>query len=165
MTSRRAADPGRTSRSNASDAAARAWERAVRLLTARDRSEQDVRDRLAAQSVSASIIDATIARLYELRYLDDRRFARSVAEYAVRRGHGRERVRAQLLARGVQEAVIAEVLQSAFADEMQLARQALARRYRRAPQAPADRARAAHFLLRQGYPEGVVYAVLGEDSC
>ncbi len=165
MTSRRAGAPGRKSRSNASDTAARAWSRAIRLLTVHDRSEQELRGRLAAQGISASVIDATVGRLHELHYLDDRRFARGVAESAVRRGHGSDWVRAQLVAKGVAEALIDEALQNAFTDETELARQALARRYPKAPRAVADRARAARFLLRQGYPEDVVYAILGEHSC
>ncbi len=157
--------PHPRSKSNASEAADRAWERAIRLLMVHDRTEQELRDRLAVQHASASVIDATIHRLYQLRYLDDRRVAQGVAESARRRGHGSARARAQLAARGVAEALIEEVLQAAFADEAELARRALVRRYPEAPRETADRAKAARFLLRQGYPEEVVSAVLGDEGC
>ena len=165
MTSTRVAGPSPKSRSNASDTAARAWECAIRLLTAHDRSEHELRSRLAAQGISASAIHATIRRLHRLHYLDDRRFARGTAESAARRGQGSERVRAQLVAKGVAETLIDEALQGAFADETQLARQALARRYPTAPTRPAEQAKAARYLLRQGFPEAVVRSVLGEEVC
>ncbi len=153
------------SKSNASDAAERAWKRAIRLLTVHDRTERELRERLADQHVSASLIDATIHRLYELHYLDDRRLAQGVAEAARRRGHGSVRARAQLAARGVDEALIEEVVPAAFADETELARRALARRHPGALREAAQRAKAARFLLRQGYPEEVVSAVLGDEVC
>lgn len=153
----------RKSRSSASDAADAAWQRAVRILTVRDHSEHEIRERLAAAGASASTIDATVRRLRQLRYLDDRRFAHGAAESAARRGHGSERVRAELTAKGVAEPLVEEAVRAAFTDETELARQALARRYPTVVQAPAARAKAARFLLRQGFPEAIVSAVLGEE--
>ena len=155
--------PSRKSRSSASDAPARAWERAVRLLTVRDRSEQELRDRLTAEGTSATVINATVRRLRQHGYLDDRRFARGAAESAVRRGHGSERVRAELAAKGIGETVLEEAVQAACADETELARLVLARRYPRELRHPAERAKAARFLQRQGFPEAVVSEVLGHD--
>ena len=137
----------------------------MRLLAVHDRSEQEIRSRLAAQGVSASIVNATIRRLQELHYLDDRRFACGAAESAARRGHGSERVRAELAAKGVAESLIDAALHAAFADETELARRALHRRYPSEPRQPAERARAARQLLRQGFPEAVVAAILAEEFC
>ena len=153
----------RKSKSSASEAASDAWQRAVRFLTVRDHSEQEIRNRLAADGTAASAINATVRRLRQLRYLDDRRVAHGAAESAVRRGHGSERVRAELAAKGIAESLVEDALQAAFADEAELARQALARRYPVPPQQPGDRGRAARFLLRQGFPEAVVRSVLGEE--
>ena len=155
----------RKSRSNASEARARAWEHALRLLTVRDRSEQEIRSRLTARGTSGSVIDATLRRLRQLRYIDDRRFAHVAAESALRRGHGSQRVRAELAAKGVGESLIEEVVQQAFSDETELARQQLARRYRGALQHPAEQLKAARYLLRHGFPEAVVRSVLGDEVC
>ena len=166
MTSIRMAGPtSRKSKSNASDATAHAWERAVRLLTARDRSEQEIRDRLAADKIPAAVIAATVRRLRQLRYVDDRRFAHSAAEHARRRGHGSERVRAELAAKGIGESLIDEAVLTVFTDETALARLALARRYPTDALEPAARAKAARFLLRLGFPEAVVSTVLGDEVC
>lgn len=134
----------------------------MRLLAAHDRSEQEIRSRLAAGGASSGAIDATVRRLRELRYLDDQRFAHAVAEQAQRSGRGSEYVRATLAAKGVAQSLIESAVAASFDDESALARQALARRYPDGPVA-AERAKAARFLLRRGFPEAVVFAILGED--
>ena len=157
----------RRSRSSASkgaapDPAAWAWERAVRLLARHDHSEFELRGRLALRGVAPIIIDATVRRLHDLRYLDDRRFAVAAAEQAAHRGRGSDYVRAQLTLKGIEETLIEESIAAAFDDETRLARQVLARRYPSAPQQPSERAKAARFLSQRGFPEAVVLAILGE---
>jgi regulatory protein len=142
--------------------AASAWQRAVRLLAAHDRSAHEIRSRLDAAGVAPEVIAATISRLLELHYLDDERFARTTAESASRRGHGSERVRAELAAKGVAEPLVDAAIATAFADEPALARRALARRFPTPPHGARERAKAARFLLQRGFPETVVLAILGE---
>jgi regulatory protein len=131
-------------------------------LVRHDRSEFDIRTRLAALAIAPSIIDATVRRLHDLSYLDERRFAFSAAEQAAQRGHGSDYVRAQLAAKGVAESLIEDSIVAAFNDETRLARSVLARRYPHEPQHPAERAKAARFLHQRGFPESVVLAILGE---
>lgn len=150
------------SRSSASDAASHAWERAIRLLAARDRSEQEVRARLAAAGTSATTVAATIRRLRQRRYLDDQRFAAAVAERAALRGYGSEYVRAQLAHKGVAEEMIEQAVHASFEHEAELARRAVARHFPGQPRRPAERAKAARFLLRRGFPEAVVFAIVDE---
>jgi regulatory protein len=158
------AAPTPKSKSSASDAATAAWEWAVRLLAARDRSEQEIRRALAARTIRPRIIDATVRRLRLRRYLDDQRFATMTAERAARRGVGSDRVRAELEAKGVAEALADAAVSTAFDDETALARASLARRFGDAPLPPATRAKAARFLLGRGFPEGIVLAIL-EEGC
>lgn len=150
------------SKSNASEVAERAWQHAIRLLAARDRSEQEIRDRLAAGGETAATITATVRRLRQRRYLDDQRLALGAGEHAVRRGYGSEYLRAQLGHKGVADRLIDEAVEAAYTDEIGLARRVLARKFPVEPQRPAERARAARFLLRRGFPESVVFAILDE---
>jgi regulatory protein len=136
----------------------------VRLLAARDRSEHEIRARLAAADVRPTAIDATVRRLQRLRYLDDRRFADGTAERAVRDGHGSVYVRARLSMHGVTESLIDAAVDAAFTDEAALARRVLARRYPHVPAAPRERAKAARFLSQRGFPDTVVLAIL-EEGC
>src|SRR5262249_26287929 len=139
-----------------------AWQRAVRLLAQRDRSTAEIRARLEAAGHRPTIIAATIARLHELRYLSDERFAETAAARAAQRGHGSERVRAELAAKGVAESVIAVGIAAAFAAEPALAHVVLSRRFPTLPATAPERAKAARFLLQRGFPEAVVLAILGE---
>jgi regulatory protein len=152
------------SRSTASEASRRAWDRAIRLLAVHDRSEQEIRSRLAASGESATTIAATVRCLRHFRYLDDRRFALGAAEQAMRRGYGSEYVRAQLEHKGVAEHVIDQALHASFDNEAELAKKALARHFREEPREEARGAKAARFLLRRGFPEAVVFAIL-DESC
>jgi regulatory protein len=149
-------------RSTASDAVGRAWDRAIRLLAARDRSEQEIRSRLVASGESGAAVTATLRRLRRYRYVDDQRFALSVAEQARRRGYGSEYVRAQLEHKGVADQVIEQALRASLDDEAELAERALARHFPEELRQPAERAKAARFLLRRGFPEAVVFAILDE---
>ena len=118
---------------------------------------------MAAAGASPSVIGATMRRLRQLHYLDDARVAQEAAAAAQRHGRGSKRVRAELIAKGVAEGLIDAVLAETFAAEADLARAALRRRYPSAPQGAREKARAAGFLLRQGFPESVVSDVLGDD--
>lgn len=104
------------------DEAGRALGVALAMLSRRDRSENEVRRRLASKGFSEEIIDGTVARLEEARYLDDRRFALLFAESAIRNGRGYGfRLRWDLSRRGVDEAVIAEALEELDAEYDELA--------------------------------------------
>jgi regulatory protein len=142
--------------------AASAWQRAVRLLAAHDRSTHEINTRLDAAGGAPEVIAATINRLLELHYLDDERFARTTAEAVARRGHGSERVRAALAAKGVAEPLVGAAIATVFADEPALARQVLVRRFPTTPHGTREHAKAARFLLQRGFPESVVLAILGE---
>jgi regulatory protein len=139
-----------------------AWGRALRWLAAHDHSTQELRARLAAVGVPATVIERTLERLAQAGYLDDARFAQGAAERAARLGHGSDWIRADLAEKGIAAAVIEAAVGAAFADEPAIARRALARRFRTPAHTATDRARAARFLLTRGFPEAVVLAILGE---
>jgi regulatory protein len=152
------------SRSSGSEPAAlaRAWDIAVRLLATRDRSEQEVRARLAAGGIAATRIEQTVRRLRRLHYLDEARFAIAAAQRARDRGYGSARVRAELTSRGVAAALIEDIVAATFAQEHDLARHVLAARFPNVSETAAERAKAGRFLLRRGFPEEVVFSLLGD---
>ena len=157
----------RASRSSASeppaDAETAVWQRALRLLAARERSGAELAARLRGAGGTDVAVEAALARLRALGYLDDGRVAQDAAAQAARRGRGSLYARAKLAARGVDPALIDTAIRDHFADEAALAGSVLARRYEaRTPLSPADRARAGRFLLQRGFPRAVVLAILGE---
>jgi regulatory protein len=116
-------------RLEAAEARHSAMAAALRLLAYRPRSEKEVRDALRRRRVRSQVLDGTIARLRELRLLDDADFARSYVDLRDRASpRSRRLLQSELLARGVDrqsaEAPLGEV------DEEDAAYRAAARRAR-----------------------------------
>lgn len=103
-----------------------AFSAALRLLSRRPHAVAEIRRALARKFKNEAEIDAAIARLRELGYLDDGKFARQYASYLARqRGFGRERIRLELKSRLVDYRTIDEALDQAFeegSDRAQLER-------------------------------------------
>ncbi|MFQ5668049.1 MAG: regulatory protein RecX, partial [Candidatus Binatia bacterium] len=107
-------------------------------------------------------VEEVVRRLQRLHYLDDRRFAYTTAEQALRHGRGSEYVRARLAADAVADTLIDEAIGATFGDETAHARRVLARRYPVESRRPGEGAKAARFLARRGFPDAVVLAILDE---
>ena len=87
---------------------------ALRLLAARPRSESQLRERLLERA-DRELVDECIARLKEMGYIDDLRYAESYASHRVRnKSVGRSRVARELAGREVSKDVIDEALDSVF---------------------------------------------------
>ena len=82
----------------------------MKALTRRDHSEAELRRKLGERGISAAVVEETIGKLKESRYLDDGRFARRWAESAVRNGKGYGfRIRFELSRRGIADELAEEI--------------------------------------------------------
>lgn len=141
---------------------AEAKEYAALLLSYRARTTSEMRGRLLKKGFDAAITDAAIARLVELKLLDDERFARDFVEDRINIGRkGKFRVRGELVKRGVEGRTIDRAIDAA-PDEAAAARelvQKLAPRYRGFE--PAVRRQRLYALLaRRGFGLDTIRAVL-----
>jgi regulatory protein len=148
------------------------FEYAVGALARRMRTERDLRRlmKLRAEEGEAGVraMDAVVARLKELGYLSDERFAEDYTR--VRKEHekfGRRRVQQDLMQRGVGKELVASTLETAYedVDEVVLARQYIARKRMKQPSganAQKETVRAMNRLLRAGFSSRAVYKVLRE---
>lgn len=152
----------------AQDEPHRARARALRLLSARDRSSAEIRSRLQLAGFSQGTVSGTIIWLEKLGYLDDARFAeRYVAEKAGA-GWGQRRIRSELLRKGIDRARLDAALESIAGDEagqrartetlMTLVRRRFGRQWQEDRQT-AER-RLAGFLARRGYDWDAVSRVM-----
>lgn len=89
------------SRSNDERVAAR--EAAVRLLTRRDLSEAELRERLRLRGHAETIVEELIPDLRDSRYLDDVRVAVNGILAGIDAGHARGRIGQKLTGRGLDE--------------------------------------------------------------
>ena len=114
---------------------------------------------------SASVTEKTLARLRELAYVDDEKFARAWAESRAARGaYGAERIARELQSKGVDPEVTRRAVGAALDlnSETENARRVLERRFgmEDLKNAKAFR-RAAALLQRRGFAAEVIYSLLG----
>jgi regulatory protein len=155
------------SKSSASDPFALA----LRLLTRRDRSEAELRDKLQQSGFSASVVEQTIDRCREYNYLNDQRYAQERARALLRSGRGVGRkILLDLRRRGIDEETATHAL-DVIGGELstdQLLLDLLGRRFPAFDYWQADdreRRRVIGFFQRRGFPlEQIFRALKGEDN-
>lgn len=135
----------------------RAMAAAAAMLARRPHSERQVRQRLARRQTDAAVVDETVARLLDVRLLDDAEFARAWADGRDRSSpRGRRLVVQELRAAGV-DGDVALAAASAIDDGDAAYRLAASRmRSFRELEYEAFRARLAGLLQRRGFGWDVV---------
>lgn len=130
---------------------------ALKMLSARPRSEADLRDRLInRRGKDPKLVEQCIKRLKELGYVNDDLFAHSYASYRVGlKPLGRAKLARELAVRKVPRDIVEQTLDLVFEEnaEEALINRAIARRVR-AVGLPADRAaskRMFDHLARLGF--------------
>lgn len=140
---------------------------AAKSLGARMQSERDLRrklrDRATPGPVGAADVDAVIAKLKELRYLSDERYAADFARLRQEnRSLGRRRVQQDLQNKGIASPVIAEALETAYdgVDEVALVREHIERKRLPAPTDDKSTARILRRLTAAGFSSKAIFTVL-----
>lgn len=139
---------------------------ALRLLSGRDYTTQGLQRKLQLRGFAASDAKASIERLVNDGYIDDRRYAERFITTA--RESGRftgYRLRQELQHRGVSADLLDELLQKQPDQDRELeqARMLVARRYSSFDPLLADdreRRRVAGFLQRRGYRMALINSLL-----
>src|SRR5437867_12855096 len=87
----------------------------LKLLAARELSEQQVRQRLARRGFDRDAVDGAVARLREERAIDDARVAAAIArtETSLRR-RGKLRVRMQIERAGIAKSIARQATDDVF---------------------------------------------------
>ncbi len=173
LTARVAADAGLTTGASLTpddvaglvrhEAAERAMQQALVLLSYRPRSEQEIRLALGQKGHALETVEAVVARLQGYHYLDDEAFALSWVENRQRlRPQGARRLRAELRQKGVGREVVDQAISDAARDERALALQAAEKKA--AGVAAGDYAefgrKVGGFLMRRGFAPDVVWDVV-----
>jgi regulatory protein len=156
-----ATDSDASRRQTPEEVRARAFQRAMKLLAAKPRSIEELRERLAERCSSKPVIETVIARLREYGYLDDERYALGYAAAKVRQQPiGRRRLELSLAKKKVDRTVADEALDQVFAEtpEADLLDRAIEKRVRLRgrPKTRAESKSLFDHLLRQGFPFDLV---------
>jgi regulatory protein len=141
----------------------RALDGALRLLAARPRSEQEMRERLVRRGLPHDVIVDTLAKLREYGYLNDVEFARFWVE--ARSGanpRGRYAVRRELRSKGVAQETVDEAVETLPEDAS--ARKAARKKLAglRGLEYPEFRNRLAGYLARRGFGWDVIKPVVND---
>lgn len=135
----------------------RVFQRAAKLLAAKQRSVEELREKLSTtRGATERMVDEAIARLQEYGYLDDAKFAQTYASLRLReRPIGRRRLQRDLWLKKVDkkaaEAALDEVFEST--PEADLIDRAIAKRIRvrGKPKTREDAKKLFDHLIRQGF--------------
>ena len=150
--------------------AAKSFAAALRLLSRRDRSETELRQKLDQFGFSLSAIDSAVAKCREYNYLNDSRYAIERARSMMRTGRGvGTKVRFELRRRGINETNIHQALETAASEfpATDLLREQLNRRFSTFNYATADnreRRRVIGFFQRRGFPLDQIFSILKEEN-
>ena len=150
--------------------AAKSFAAALRLLSHRDRTETELRQKLDQFGFSLSAINSAVEKCYEYNYLDDNRYATERARSLMRTGRGvGSKVRFDLRRRGIDEILIQQALETAASEfpAEDLLREQLNRRFTTFNYATADnreRRRVIGFFQRRGFSLEQIFTILKEDQ-
>lgn len=146
------------------DAAEEAYQKALKLLNIRPRTEHEMRSRLQEYGFTDEIIDSVIANLLEKNYLNDQQFAAEWIENRTTfRPRGKRLLRIELMKKHVDE----EEIQTALAtlpEEEQLVREA-AKKYSNRLKGLDEstfKKRLYGFLVRRGFSYDDIKPILDE---
>jgi regulatory protein len=143
------------------------FEYAVGALSRRMRTVKDLRRLMAPRAHEGAAgeadMDRVIARLIELKYLSDTRFAQDYTRMRKEnQGFGRRRVAQDLAVKGVDQELASATLEQAYgdADEVELARAYCERKRIPQPAEPKEINRVMNRLMRAGYSASAIYKLL-----
>jgi regulatory protein len=135
----------------------RVFQRAAKLLSAKQRSVEELREKLSTtRGATKAMVDEAIARLREYGYLDDAKFAQSYASIRLReRPIGRRRLERDLWLKKVDKKTAETALDEVFetTPEDELIERAIAKRVRLRgrPKTREEAKKLFDHLLRQGF--------------
>ena len=139
---------------------------ALKMLVFRDRSEQEVRQKLVREGISASVIEKIVTKLFDYGYLDDQKFAQQLALSLLEsKQWGFIKIGATLKARGLSSELVKKTiykLKENYSEE-ETARRIMKRRFPHfKPQGASlkEKQRVVQFFQRRGFSWETIYRVL-----
>lgn len=148
-----------------------AKDKALRYISYRRRSEKEVHSKMVEKEFHPVVIDAVVAHLKNLNFINDRAFAEAYLHDAqLKKPAGAKFIRQQLLLKGISKIIIDDVLGEKLGreTEISLARQAAAKHVRRSgiirkkEKREKQQKRLADFLARRGFAWETVFTVVKE---
>ncbi|MBT8447425.1 MAG: recombination regulator RecX, partial [Gammaproteobacteria bacterium] len=135
---------------------------ALRLLSRREHSVRELRQKLIAREYEAALVDEVLEQLQGDGSLSEERFAEAYVRQRCGRGYGPIRIRQELRERGLDAELVSAALAAVETPWRTLAETARRKKFGEEP--PEDfeaRARQMRFLNYRGFDENQIRAALG----
>ncbi|WP_217705755.1 regulatory protein RecX [Peristeroidobacter soli] len=137
---------------------------AVRLLSRREHSTEELKRKLAAKGYPEASIATVLDKLGKKKWVSDERFTANYVHHHARRGQGPVRIRAQLRQQGVTDSEIQQKIAGSEQDWNGLAAETRRRKFGvELPKTAAERAKQARFLQYRGFNSDQIRAALKFD--
>jgi regulatory protein len=136
------------------------------ILSRRDHSEAEVRQKLTKKGFGSSDIAEVIVWLKEKKYVNDAKFARAYAESILRqKAVGPKWLAMKLKEKKIASDIIQEEVQRVFAGkEGEIAKRAAEKWKRMRPARAEDRQALMRFLLSRGFSGSAIQGVSGNNN-
>jgi len=137
---------------------------AVRLLSRREHSTEELRRKLAAKGYPEASIATVLDKLGKKNWVSDERFATNYVHHHARRGQGPVRIRANLRQQGITDSEIQQKIAGGEQDWNGIAVEVRRRKFgAELPRTAAERAKQARFLQYRGFNSDQIRAALNFD--
>jgi len=143
----------------------KAFERALRILSYRDRSEKEMRTKLSKAGYDEKIINLVVKELKRLQLIDEEKFARNYAKTKmVTRPAGEFLLKRELKHKGISDEIIEETLKEIYQekDQSQVAVELAKKKKLQLKNVDVKKAkkRMSDFLMRRGFNWEIVSEII-----
>ena len=143
----------------------RAKKRALYLLEQMDRTEHQLREKLAKGGYPQECIDAAIAYVKRFHYLDDYRYACNFIRYSQGK-YSRQQMKIRLAQKGIARELVANAIEETYtADESEQIQSLLLKRKFSAECDDKEFKRTYQYLMRRGFGSSEVLHMMKNYGC
>jgi regulatory protein len=133
--------------------------RALRYLSAREHSRQELARKLARYAQEGDDIEALLDTLEAAKFLSETRFSESLVNRRAAR-FGNSRIMSELKSHGIAAESLTGIKAGLEQDEVARAREVWSRKFGSLPENANDRAKQMRFLMQRGFSQRAIQAVM-----
>jgi len=138
---------------------------AVKLLSRREHSVLEIRNKLQQRNFETKEIEQALVELQQGGWLSDERFAEAYIRMRQQKGFGPLRIAIELNERGIEDAIIDACLHADDESWRQTLKQQYRKKYRgKAVEDYNDKAKRMRFLQYRGFTPEMIYQVVNKDK-
>jgi regulatory protein len=134
---------------------------AVKLLSRREHSALEIRDKLLKRDFEEDEIAQAISELKQGGWLSDERYAEAYIRMRQQKGFGPIRIAMELNERGVDESIVEACIDDSEESWQQILERQYLKKYNNRPVVDySDKAKRIRFLQYRGFPLDAIYRVI-----